>query len=132
MSSLLNCCNPCAETETVNVPGTEGDPGIDGVDGINAFTTTVDAILLPAGDADVGPITVASAVWMVVGQVVIVGDGATSVGETGWGHFRVKTIHSATSVTLTYLDYTGDKGTGENLLAGCTLSPAGVIGPVGP
>lgn len=133
MSATLSCCSSCATVETVNVPGAEGSAGVDGTNGINAYSTTTDAIgPLPAADADAGIIGVESSVWMVVGQIVIVGDGVNSVGETGWGHFLVTAIPNATSVRLEYKDYAGDKGTGTTLLSGCTISPAGLIGPAGP
>ena len=31
--SVLDCCNPCATVQTVNIPGAQGDPGLPGVDG---------------------------------------------------------------------------------------------------
>ena len=132
MSATLSCCNTCATVETVNVPGPEAAAGVDGSNGINAYThTTANLTPIPAeGD----PITIAvdSSAWMVVGQIVIVGDGLPSVGETGWGHFQVTGIPSATSVTLEFLNYSGDEVAGGTLLSGCTVSPAGMIGPAGP
>lgn len=131
MSATLSCCTPCATVETVNTPGSEGVAGTDGVDGVNAFTITTANIVIPGIGANVGA-SVESSVWMVVGQILVIGDGVNSVGEDEWAHFRVAAIPDATSVTLTYMGYTGDGGGDGTLLAGCTVSPAGVEGPAGP
>lgn len=134
MSATLQCCTPCATTETVNTPGSEGTPGTDGTNGQNAYTVTVSQISFTPGGGEqaIVGVVLESAVWLVVGQIVIIGDGVNSVGETDWGHFRVTAITSATTVNLTYLDYAGD-GAGDGiLLVGCTVSPAGQVGPAGP
>lgn len=130
MSAPLSCCNPCSTVETVNVPGIEGAPGVDGVDGQNAYTFLTADILSFAN-----PVTanVISSVWMVVGQVLIIGDGYPSVGETNYAHFRVSSIPSSTQVVLTYLGYSVDNGDGDGtLLTGCGVSPSGEEGPAGP
>lgn len=135
MSSPLNCCSSCATVETVNTPGTEGEAGLNGTDGVNAFTITTEDITFVdgGGEADVGVISVESSIWMVVGQVLIIGAGVNGpAAETEWGHFRVTAIPNATSVQLSYLDYTGDGGGDGVLLTGCTVSPAGIVGPAGP
>lgn len=134
MSSTLQCCTPCATVETVNVPGSEGEAGTNGTNGVNAYTTTVSQITFVPGGGEqlIVGVILDSAVWLVVGQELIIGDGVNSVGETDWGHFRVAAITSATTVNLTYLDYPGD-GAGDGiLLVGCVVSPSGQIGPAGP
>lgn len=130
MSATLSCCTPCAEVETVNVPGTEGPAGVDGTNGVNAYTTTTSEI---ASFANPVSVDVVSSVWLVIGQILIIGDGFPSVGETNWAHFRVTAIPSATSVTLEYLAYPDDDGDLDGvLIVGCSVSPAGMIGPAGP
>lgn len=131
MSAPLSCCTPCATTETVNVPGVEGQAGTDGLDGENAYTSLTAQFGVPGANVQI-PIIVASTLWMVVGQILIIGDGANSVGEDGWGHFQVISIQGATDVTVEYLAYPDDNNTDGVMFAGCTVSPAGVIGPAGP
>lgn len=133
MSATLNCCNSCATTETVNIPGSEGTAGVDGVNGINAFSTLTTNLLIPAVGLDVNGIGVGSTLWMVVGQIVIVGEGVNpSLIPNGWAHFRVAGIVDTTTVNLTAMDYDGDTAAGQTLSIGCTISPAGVQGPAGP
>lgn len=129
MASVLNCCNSCSETETVNIPGVEGAPGVDGINGINAYTLLTADLTIPAIAATVLA-SVTSSVWMVIGQVLIIGEGIVpSDAPNGWANFQVTAIPDATSVTLTYLGYTGDTATGEVLATNATVSPAGLIGP---
>jgi hypothetical protein len=128
----LNCCNPCATTETVNVPGTEGTAGVDGTNGINAYTHLTTTLLIPVAPNTV-VVGVESALWMVIGQVVIVGEGVTPTSApNGWAHFEVAGLPSATSVTLLPLDYLGDTAALQTLDIGCNVSPAGLQGPAGP
>jgi hypothetical protein len=134
MSSPLACCNTCATTETVNVPGNEGDPGLDGTNGVDAFTHLTEGLLIPAEGNSI-TIGVESSVWMVVGQILIIGEGVIpSDAPNGWANFQVTGIPSAVSVTLTSLQYPGDTpdGGGATLASGATVSPAGLIGPTGP
>jgi len=132
MSAPLQCCTPCATTETVNTPGGEGAAGTDGTNGINAYTTLTANLVIPAEAANVTAYVVSS-VWMVIGQVLIIGEGIIpSSAPNGWANFQVAAIPDATSVTLTFLNYTGDQIAGQTLASGATVSPAGLIGPAGP
>jgi hypothetical protein len=132
MAAPLNCCNPCATVETVNIPGVEGTAGTDGADGVNAFTQLTADLVIPVQGANVTAF-VSSALWMVIGQVVIIGEGVIpSNAPNGWANFQVASIASATEVTLTFLEYDGDTATGQTLATGATVSPAGLVGPAGP
>lgn len=60
---------------------------------------------------------------MTYGQVVIVGEDGV-----GWAHFRVAATVGTTSVTLTYLGYTGDLDHGVVISSGSKVAPSGVQG----
>lgn len=119
-------CTPCcATTQTVNVPGAPGSPGGNGTNGINAFSLTTLGFATPAINAPV-TISVTSTSWMVVGQYVIVGQGAAVLVNPGPAHFKVTSINSLTSVTLTFLHYSGDVAALTTIDSGATICPAGV------
>lgn len=118
MSSPTNCCQPCPEVQTVNVPGSPGPdglPGTNGKDGSNAFTFTTADFVVPAIGSPV-TILVLDSTWMTVGQNVFV---------QGAGYFSVTSKPSNLSATLTYLNYTGNTNTGNNIVSGAQVSPGG-------
>ncbi len=130
MSATSNCNCPCPDspiTEIPGSPGENGEPGADGSNGVNAYTlTTTSVITLPAA---AGPVTspaiqtFANTSWMAVGQVLII----TDPNHTDWGTFRVLTLPSSTSATLTWLDYPGDAIGTTPLAIGSQVSPSGLI-----
>lgn len=112
------CCNP-GDPETVTlVPGTQGEPGTDGADGtdgVNAFTVTTADFTVPAiGNSVI--VLVADSTWATFGQNVFV---------QGAGYFQVTGKPSSTALTLTYLNYAGNASTGNNIVTGAQISPAG-------
>jgi len=124
MSQAGNCECPCPDPTVVTIPGSPGEdgaPGAAGTDGVNAYTVTTASVTLPAS---AGPVVLATTVgvssWASVGQVIIISDG------TNWGHFRILTIPSAASFTLTWLDYAGDAAGTTVISSGATVSPSGV------
>ncbi len=118
----LDCCTPCGTVQVTQVPGNEGPPGIDGIDGVSAYTTTADDLLIVVGPTTT-VIGVVSSVWMVIGQVVIIGSGfGATVG--GPAHFIVVNVLTATSVELLYLGSSGDVAPGDTILAGAIVSPS--------
>ena len=122
MSSALDCCSPCGTVQVTQVPGNEGPAGIDGVDGVSAYTTTLDNLLVVVSPTTT-VIGVVSSVWMVIGQVVIIGSGFNaSVG--GPAHFNVVNVLTATSVELEYIGSVGDVPPGDTILAGAIVSPS--------
>jgi hypothetical protein len=132
MSAPLACCNTCATTETVNTPGSEGPEGLDGTNGVNAFTHLTQSLLIPVEGNSI-TIGVESSVWMVIGQILIIGEGIVpTAAPNGWANFQVTGIPSSVSVTLKSLQYPGDTASGGTLASGATVSPAGLIGPTGP
>lgn len=111
------------------IPGPKGPPGVsgsDGEDGTNAFTTTVNAFNMPAGNGQAG-VTVLSTEWMTVGQIVY-------VQTAGW--MRVDAIPSPTTVNLTNLEvggaYSENAAMGTVITGGSKVSPGGLQGPTGP
>lgn len=121
MSAVSNCCNQCGTTTTVNVPGSEGEGGTNGTDGVNAYTHTTADFTLPGDGLDV-TVDVDSSVFMVIGQIFIIGVGYDGVGD-GPQHVEVAAIPSSTSVTFTQRDVAGDLGTGD-ISSGSTVSPS--------
>jgi len=131
MSQSSSCCSGCETPVIVEIPGSpgsSGSPGADGANGVNAYTTTTTlALTLPAA---AGPVALATSVadssWAGIGQVIFISDG------TNWAHFRVLTVPSSTSFTLTWLDYPND-AVGTTVIAiGATVSPAGVLATFSP
>lgn len=115
---LNDCCAPCPEVQTVNVPGVEGPAGTDGadgVDGVNAYTLTTADFVVPAAAANVN-VQVGNSSWMVVGQKVVV---------TGPAHFTVMAKPSINSATLRFEDYEGDVATGTNIPTASAVGPSG-------
>src|SRR6185503_10034829 len=91
-------CGPacCTTVPPVQVPGLEGDAGLvgtDGTNGVSAYTIVLDDFIIPAIGSNV-TVTVASSVWMVVGQKIFVGDGTDS------GYFEVVSKPGVSSVVL--------------------------------
>lgn len=123
MSSVLDCCSPCGTVQNTLVPGIEGAPGLDGTSGINAFSTVATDFIVPAIAGNV-TIDVDSSVWLVIGQVVIIGSGFTNPAAGGPAHFSVASIPTSATVELTFLGSVGDVTPGESILAGATLSPS--------
>ncbi len=111
----MNCCN-CGQTIVVDIPGV---PGSTGTAGQNAYSLTTADFILPAVNSDVTILAVTA--WLVVGQVVFIGDG------TNQGTFRVSVINNANSFDGTFLGYGGDSAPGATIAAGAKVSPAGVF-----
>lgn len=118
MSEAAGCNTCCPTIEVTQVPGTEGDPGTDGANGANAYTTLAADLTLPAVNANVAA-TVANNTWMVVGQVIVSGDG------TDYGTFRVVSKVGTTVATLTFLGAPGDGSPGAVIASGSLVSPGG-------
>lgn len=118
MSAPSNCCCPCHDIETVDVPGVEGDPGEDGTngtDGVNAFTITTADDNLPAVSGSV-TIDVADTSWMVLGQILFI---------ENWGFVEITAILSSTEVTVENLGYSVNAAPGTACGIGAGVSPGG-------
>lgn len=104
------CCPPCNQIQTVNVPGTAGASGAAG------FTDTTASFVIPAVGATVN-VSVVSTSFMTIGLNVFVG-GA---------NFIVTGINSLTSVTLLYIglhgtpEFPGDAAPGTNVPSGSVI-----------
>ncbi len=120
--STLDCCNPCGTIQVTQVPGNEGPSGVDGTDGVSAYTTTLDDIVIVVSP-NTTVTAVVSSVWMVVGQILIIGSGfGATVG--GPAHFIVIAVPTATSVEIQYLGSSGDVSPGDTIFAGAIVSPS--------
>lgn len=126
--SIANCCAPCKDPQTVNIPGPQGDAGADGsdgLDGLNAFTTVTDvgAPVQPAVGADV-QIEVGSTLWMIPDMRIFIGPDPGSA----MGFYTVVSIDSDTLVTITNLGYSTNAAPGTVFAPGMKVSPAGLKG----
>lgn len=124
MSAPSSCCNPCDPNVVTLVPGIQGVPGVatNGTDGVSAFTVTTANITLPgAAGAVVTPAiqTVANTSWMAVGQKIFISDGIN------FGTFTILTIPSATGLTLSWLDYSGDAAGTTVIASGAKVVASG-------
>lgn len=129
MSAATPCVPCCSTPQSVNIPGLEGLPGTNGLNGQSAFTITLGDILIPAvvGNNVVAPVLVGSTNWMVVGQILIIGQGpGAALVNPGPATFQVVAITNPTTLTLKYLGYPGDAGVGLLISTGAYVSPAGV------
>lgn len=117
------CCPPCP-TPPVNIPGPKGDAGAAGANGQNAFTVTTLDTSFPD---TVTPVTVsvASSIWMAVNQILIITDGS---GNTV--NCKAVSFPSTSSVVLLWQNYSGDAAATTTILAGATVSPAGIVTPL--
>src|SRR5512143_1450257 len=100
-------CVPCCTTpQVVNTPGSQGLPGTNGTNGINgldAFTILTSLFTNP-GVGNPTTVGVLNSSWMVVGEVVIVGQGVgAALANPGPVTCEVTAIPSSASVTLTPL-----------------------------
>lgn len=122
VTSSEGCCSDsCSDTETVNVPGSEGLPGENGTNGINAFTFLSASFTQPASDANVTA-EVESSEWITVGQIVFV--------ETG-GYYEVISKPAATEVVLKNLGYGVNAAPATLIPSGAEVSAAGIAGAAG-
>lgn len=120
-------CIPCCTTPQVtNVPGGQGLSGSNGTDGENAFAYLAVDSALPAAAGNPVTFSVTNTGWMVVGQIVMIGQGGgTALANPGPGTFEITAIGSSTSFTGNWLDYSTDAAALSPLSAGCIISPAG-------
>lgn len=129
-SVASQCCVPCADVPTSQVPGpagTDGDDGSDGADGVNAYTTTSAAFVMPAEGASIA-VSVGSTTWMVVGQALAVQTAGT---------MTVASVTNSTTVVLANPEntatsaYSANAAPGTNIPSGSKIAPSGVQGPSG-
>jgi len=133
MSTLNDCCSPCAvtpPTQIVGAQGPAGAAGAAGADGTDAFAIVqAPGFTVPTVGNDVlAPVS--NTAWMAVGEVVIAGTGFGGP-VTGPANFLVISINSSTTVTLRALAYTGDVVNPATIATSALLAPAGLRGPTG-
>lgn len=131
-----SCCTPCpTTTTTVSIPGIQGEPGVagtNGTNGLNAFSTLLADMIVPGDTVTPVTITVSSSLWMVIGAELIIGQGQGIVlTNPGPAHFIIDSIPSASSVTLLWLNESGDVPAGSQIDAQALVSPSGKQGNSG-
>jgi hypothetical protein len=100
-------------------------PGVPGPSGAAAFTQLTVGLVVPAVGASV-TISVASALWTVVGMNVIIGQGyGASLTNPGPAAFKVTAINSATTMTVQNVGAGGSAAPGASIDAGAVVTPAG-------
>ncbi len=133
MSSPVPCTpNCCTTPQVVNVPGAQGLPGapcVPCVNGVNAFTLTTADFVVPVTGNNV-TVAVVNTAWMVIGQVLIIGQGGTVIADPGPMNGQIVSIPSSTSVQVKALGYPGDVASGTTIGTGTNAGGA-VVGPAG-
>jgi hypothetical protein len=133
MSSSVDCCQPtcCPTVAPVDIPGSpgaDGAAGADGSNGVNAYTVTTAPFVVPADTVTPVTVAVASSIWMVIGQQLIIGQGIGAVlANPGPASFQVSAVLSTSSVTLLWRNRVGDVGAGSTISSGAVVSPAGSV-----
>jgi hypothetical protein len=98
--------------------------GPSGGDGVSSYGITTANFALPAAQGTVTPpVAVRNSAMFVIGEYVLASDG------TNLGNFQVTAVPTATSVTLKWLDQTGDSVTGTTILSGAKIIPVGQQAP---
>jgi len=140
LASPSNCCSPCSDQVTTQIPGPPGDSAyqvavdegfvgteaqwlasLDGDDGQNAFTDLALAFTVPdAATPDIAEVD--NSDWAVVGQVVFL---------EGAGYFTVVSKPDSTHVELDNTDYPGNAADGTIIPVDSHLGPAGLKGTDG-
>lgn len=131
MSDLTNCCSPCtpAQLPPVNIPGAQGPAGAagtNGTNGVNAFTTLTAQVGPTPGDTTTTfNLSVASSVQFVVGQDLIIGQGAGVVlANPGPLAVLITAIPSANTITVHNLRTTDQ---GVTVSSGAVVSISGFL-----
>lgn len=136
VSSPQDCCTPCADDITTQIPGSPGATGAagtNGTDGVNAFTALTAQFVMPAELADV-TITVGDTSWMVPRQGSITGQ---IVYIEFAGHFEVRSVTNSTTASVRNLEdtangaYAGNAAPAVVIPVASTVSPAGLQGTNG-
>jgi len=134
--SPVDCCTPCPDDITTQLPGPQGAAGAagtNGTNGVNPFTTLSSGFTVPAELATV-QITVATTSWMVQAQGAV--EGQILYIQFA-GHYEVVTVDSAVLVTVRNLEdaanslYTDNAPPATAIPTAGRVSPAGLQGPAG-
>lgn len=122
--SPANCCSPCADTPTTQIPGPSGAAGANGTngtDGQNSFTELSDPFIVPdAATPDIAKVV--NSDWAVVGQIVFL---------EGAGYFSVVSVPDSTHIELDNTDYAGNSADGTVIPVGSLIGPGGLRGVAG-
>lgn len=131
-NTILNHC-ACPSPEIVAIPGLPGSggggSGTAGTNGVNAFTITggSGSVTIPASAGLSQTFPVLNASWMAVGQVLLVGGGASQ------GTFQVTAVNTTSNpnnFTGTFKNQTGDVPS-SSIAPGSSVVVAGFSGPAG-
>lgn len=109
----------------MNTPGAPGAPGTPGTDGQSAYTVTTADFVVPVDTVTPVTVPVLSSLWMVIGQVLIAGQGeGTTLANPGPATFKVNAIPSGSAVQLLWLQQVGDVAGGTTISSGAVVSPS--------
>lgn len=129
--TLSDCCSPCSQPQlpAVNIPGPIGPAGANGVagtNGINAFTTLTAQVGPTPGDTTTTyNLSVANSTQFVVGQDLIIGQGAGAVlANPGPLAAVITAIPSPNNITVKNLRTTDQ---GVTVSSGAVVSISGFL-----
>lgn len=129
--TLSDCCSPCSQPQlpAVNIPGPQGATGAagtNGSNGINAFTTLTAQVGPTPGDTTTTyNLSVANSTQFVVGQDLIIGQGAGAVlANPGPLAAVITAIPSPNNITVKNLRTTDQ---GVTVSSGAVVSVAGFL-----
>lgn len=124
LASPANCCDPCSDQVTTQIPGAQGEPGADGTngsDGISAFSDLTAAYTQPGVNAS-SDAEVANSDWATVGQIIFL---------EGGGYYEVIAIPDSTTITIENLGYDANSAPTTVIAIGSHIGPAGEKGADG-
>jgi hypothetical protein len=124
LSSPANCCLPCDDVVTTQIPGPPGEPAEDCApcaDGLNAYSLMTANFIQPAVGATV-LVTVQNSSWAAIFMDVF--------QESG-GYYRVNGIPDSTHLLLLNRGYTANAAPGATVPAGSRITTAGEKGSTG-
>lgn len=134
MSTLSDCCAPtCCTPSTPPVqipgaPGATGAAGTNGVNGASAYTVTTNDFVNPPDTVTPVTINVASSIWMVIGEFLIIGQGlGAALANPGPTTLKITAIPSTTSVTGLWQNFPGDVAAGATISSGAVVTPSGRV-----
>lgn len=121
MSIPSDCCTPCSTVQTTAIPG---PAGASGVNGANAYAILLAQLTVPPYLGQI-QIQVDTTAWMVVGQIIIIGQGLAVITNKGPATFKIISVDTTQLVTIQFLQYIGDVAPGALIDQFAIVSPTG-------
>lgn len=123
--SPANCCSPCSDQVTTQVPGPQGDPGENGTNG----TDGQDAFMVVGAGGFIQP-EVSGTVNVLVDTSTPAAIGVDVFVETG-GYYLVTAIPDSTHITIENLGYDANAPADSAISAGARVVISGEKGATG-